>query len=189
MCCDNSYINCRYGQATATDQPRRPQPLHPPEMCQIGRRRAGKFENASSGASAAPPDQPDHGTAPACSCCRCNPRTPARQGGSKSPTLSDRCPRESGDPGRNPSSALRAASIRPLLTMTPRRALRISPPTAGSNAAHHTSPRRLSALIGDIACQVLHPLLLLALMLLVRDRRAVNLREGRLMSRAGAQDR
>src|SRR6478672_8887384 len=46
-----------------------------------------------------------------------------------------------------------------LLTTIAGRVLRISPPIAGSNATHHTSPRRggLPRVIGDVASHALDP--------------------------------
>src|SRR5712691_7916850 len=62
-----------------------------------------------------------------------------------------------------------------LLTTSAGRVLRISPPIAGSNATHHTSPRRggLPRVIGDVAGDALDPFRRLALALLVRRHRPV----------------
>src|SRR5690242_21613298 len=64
---------------------------------------------------------------------------------------------------------LRAWFAASLLTMIAGLVLRISPPTAGSNATHQTSPRRgaLPGLIGHIAGQVFYPFLRFALVFLV----------------------
>jgi hypothetical protein len=62
-----------------------------------------------------------------------------------------------------------------LLTTTAGRVLRIPPPSEGSYATHHTSPRcgGLSGLIGDVRGQVFNPFRGIALALLVGGHRPI----------------